>query len=221
MEFPTIQQPSAAGGAGDAAKTAAKKDVSQDDFLKLLIAQLQHQDPLNPIESQEFTVQLATFNMLDQMIKMNGNLQTMQGNQAFLGQVGAVSLIGREVTADGGAVNLKAGETAPVDYRLESKAARVTVEIRDGQGRLVRTLEAPSQDAGDQRLLWDGKEISGLAAKPGVYSFEVNAFGPNGNKLGVTARTRGIVTAVDFSAPEPLVKIGDIEIPISAVTGVH
>jgi flagellar basal-body rod modification protein FlgD len=220
MEFPIIQQSSAAG-TGDAAKSTPKKDVSQDDFLKLLIAQLQHQDPLNPMESQEFTVQLATFNMLDQMIKMNGNLATMQGSQAFLGQVGALSMIGREVTADGGAVNLKAGEAAPIHYRLESKAARVSVEIRDGQGRLVRTLEALAQEPGEQRLLWDGKDIGGLAAGPGVYTFEVNAFGSGGNKLGAVARTRGIVTAVDVSAPEPLVKIGDLEIPISAVTGVQ
>jgi flagellar basal-body rod modification protein FlgD len=218
MEFPVIQ-PSA--GAGEIAKPAAKKDVSQDDFLKLLIAQLQHQDPLNPMESQEFTVQLATFNMLDQMIKMNGNLATMQGSQAFLGQVGALSMIGREVTADGGAVNLKAGEAAPIHYRLESNAARVTVEIRDAQGRLVRVLEATAQDAGERSLLWDGKEASGLAAKAGAYTFEVKAFGAGGNNLGAAARTKGIVTAVDFSTPEPLVKIGDLEIPISAVTGVQ
>jgi flagellar basal-body rod modification protein FlgD len=219
MEFPIIQQSSAASAG--AANSTPKKDVSQDDFLKLLIAQLQHQDPLNPMDSQEFTVQLATFNMLDQMIKMNGNLENMQGKQAFLGQVGAVSLIGREVTADGGAINLKAGEAAPIHYRLDSGAARVTVEIRDGQGRLVRSLEAPAQEAGEQRILWDGKDTGGLAASPGVYSFEVNAFGAGGNRLGAAAKTKGIVTAVDVSAPEPLVKIGDLEIPISAVTGVQ
>ena len=195
--------------------------MTREDFLKLLIAQLQNQDPLKPLDNQEFATQLATFNSLDQLIGINEKLDTLQTKQLLLSQLGATSLIGKEVIAQGNKVSLNAGSETLVRYNLSVDAARVVVNLTDSNGNLVRALELGSQGAGEQTAVWDNKDSAGRTLTSGVYSFEVNAFDRSGKKIGVATRMQGVVTGLSLAGREPLLQIGGLEVPVSAVISVR
>src|ERR1700751_3794636 len=144
--------------------TPPNQIVTQDDFLKLLIAQLQNQDPLQPMDNQQFAVQLATFNSLDQLIDIDKQLGTLQTAQGTTNQFNAASLIGKEVVTSGNTVNLQSGKATPIGYQLAADAAQVVVNIQDSGGGIVRQLNAGQQNAGNQTITWDGKNASGNTA---------------------------------------------------------
>jgi flagellar basal-body rod modification protein FlgD len=206
----------------DAAKsTLTTKTVTQDDFLKLLIAQLQNQDPLQPMDNQEFAVQLATFNSLQQLIGINDKLGTLQSSQGTMNQYNAASLIGKEVVTNGNTISLQSDSPASINYQLAANAAKVVINVQDASGALVRQIQAGAQNAGDRSILWDGKDASGKAARAGLYNFEINAFDLNGKQVQALARVQGIVTGVRLDGSEPVLEIGTLQVPLSAVTSVR
>lgn len=195
--------------------------VTQDDFLKLLIVQLQNQDPLNPMDNQQFAAQLATFNSLGQLISINDKLGNMQKGQAAADQFNAASLIGKEITSDGSTVSLASGGTAKIGYQLGANASRVVIGIHDNAGKLVRQIEAGAQSAGERIVIWDGKDSSGRQVAAGLYNFDVSAFDANGKAVAAGARMRGVVTGVKFDGAGPVLQIGDVDVPLSNVTNVR
>ena len=198
-----------------------RQTVTQDDFLKLLIAQLQNQDPLQPMDNQQFAVQLATFNSLEQLIGINDKLGNLQTEQGTTNQFNAASLIGKEVETNGNRFNLTASSPAKISYQLGGNAARVVVNVEDGSGALVRQMNLGAQAMGDQSVLWDGKDTAGRAVSPGIYNFEINAFDLNGKQVQSAGRVKGTVTAVNFAGREPVLDIGGLSVPLSAVNGVR
>jgi flagellar basal-body rod modification protein FlgD len=198
-----------------------EKTVTQDDFLKLLITQLQNQDPLHPMENQEFAAQLATFNSLGQLISMNEKLGSLQNAQSLAGQFNAASLIGKEITTNGNTVSLQNGTPTEIAYQLGSSAARVVINIQNSAGGLVRQIEAGARNAGENSLLWDGKDASGHSLVSGLYKFEIDAFDAKGNKVASTGRVQGTVTGVTLDGSEPILEVGAIQVPLSSVTNVR
>ncbi|MGH7765909.1 MAG: flagellar hook assembly protein FlgD [Candidatus Binatia bacterium] len=205
---------------GAAGSVGPNQGMGRDDFLKLLIAQLQHQDPLHPLDNQEFAAQLATFNSLDQLIGINQKLDGVQLQQQFLGQLGAVSLIGKEIIAEGNQIVLASGAQPTISYSLGAAAARVVIDIKDDKGNTVRTIQTGSQGAGDQTAVWDGKDATGNALPAGTYSIEVTAFDAAGKSVAASTRTRGVVTGVSLAGGEMLLEIGGLKIPLGAVRGI-
>ena len=207
--------------ASQGSSTTAIKGLGQDDFLKLLLAQLQAQDPLKPLDNQEFAAQLATFNSLDQLIGINKKLEAVQGQQQELSQLQATALIGKEVRALGDSVSLSEGKGATLHYAINANAGRAVVNIKDKAGNLVRAIEVGSQKVGDQSVTWDGKDTAGRPLEAGTYTFEVKAFDQSGNKVGTNTFIQGLVTGVDLVGNEPLLEIGGVKVPVSAVISVH
>jgi flagellar basal-body rod modification protein FlgD len=215
-----IQSVSSTPTQAAASQPLSKQTVTQDDFLKLLIAQLQNQDPLQPMDNQQFAVQLATFNSLEQLIGINNKLGSLQTSQGATNQFNAASLIGKSITSNGNILNLQSGNPAAITYQLATNASRVVVNILDRSGALVRQMVGGGQSAGDQSVLWDGRDASGKAAPAGLYSFEVNAFDMNGKQVSASGRIKGTVTGVKLDGSEPLLEIGALQVPLSAVTSV-
>jgi len=220
MAIPGIQT-SAAAPQTQPKDPLTQQTVTQDDFLKLLIAQLQNQDPLNPMDNQEFAAQLATFNSLGQLISINDKLGGMQNAQAAAEQFNAASLIGKEITSAGSTMSLASGGTAKMGYQLGANASRVVIGIHDGAGKLVRQIEAGAQSAGEKSLTWDGRDSSGRPLAAGLYNFEVSAFDARGKAVAAGTRMKGVVTGVHFESGEPVLQIGDIDVPLSSVTNVR
>ena len=182
----------------DTPSSAPAKVLDKDDFLNLLVAQLQHQDPLNPAEGTEFTAQLAQFSSLEQLSNINNNLENMELFQTAMTNSQAVSYIGKEITAQGNAVQLESGRSAACHFELDAPAALAAVTVYDASGGFVRSFETGPLSSGRQSAVWDGTDNNGNLAAPGSYSFEVQAVDADNQSLNVTPLISSVVTGVSF-----------------------
>lgn len=185
------------------------QEMNQEDFLKLLIEQLKNQDPLKPLESTEFTAQLAQFSSLEQLFGMNDSLSTIAETLYSQGQDDILQLIGKTIKARDNAILIE-DDTVSLgsSYMLED-GADVTITIYDSNGSEVRTLNQDWQDAGEYDVSWDGRDNTGEMVGDGTYTFEVMAKDADGNDVAVTSCITGEVTGVTYEYGIPFLMIGD------------
>ncbi|MDH3885473.1 MAG: flagellar hook assembly protein FlgD [Desulfobacterales bacterium] len=183
---------------GDAQSSAPVKIMGKDDFLNMLIAQLQHQDPLNPTDGTEFTAQLAQFSSLEQLSNINDSLQNMEQFQASLIDSQAVSYIGKEITAKGNSVQLESGRPVECHFELGANAALAVISVYDASGGFVKSFETGPLNSGRQSAAWDGTDNNGNSASAGLYRFEVQALDAENQSLSVTPLISSVVTGVSF-----------------------
>jgi flagellar basal-body rod modification protein FlgD len=166
---------SAASNPAAASSTTIGKDPTEDRFLKLLIAQMKNQDPLNPLDNAQVTSQMAQINTVQGISQLNTSMASMvaqlQGTQA-------ISLPGRQVLVEGNSLVLaKTGDvlSAKGGFDLAQDVESATVEIKDGKGNVVAQLDLGAQAAGPGTFNWNGQLGSGVAAE-GKYTFAVKAY---------------------------------------------
>ena len=184
--------------AGGAQSSPAAQILGKDDFLNMLIAQLQHQDPLNPTEGTEFTAQLAQFSSLEQLNNINDSLQNMGQFQASLIDSQAVSYIGKEITAEGNSMQLESGRPVECHFELEANAALAAISVYDASGGFVTSFETGPLNSGRQSVAWDGMDTNGNSAPAGLYRFEVQALDADNQDVRVTPLISSVVTGVSF-----------------------
>jgi flagellar basal-body rod modification protein FlgD len=216
-----VQNVNAAAAASTATNPLKNQVASQDDFLKLLITQLQNQDPLQPMDNQEFAAQLATFNSLGQLIEINEKLGAVNSGQGSMNQYNAASLIGKQITSAGNQVGVSAGAASNIGYQLGANATKVEVTVFDANGEIVRRLDAGARGAGEQSLVWDGKDSTGKSVRPGVYGFDINAVDVNGKKIAASGKLQGLVTGVRLDGTEPVLEVNGVDVPLSSVIAVR
>jgi len=209
-----------AGTTTDSAATAASKTMGKDAFLKLLITQLQHQDPLNPADSTEFTSQLAQFSSLEQLSNVNDNLNTLKLYQASINNAQAVSFIGKDIVSKGKTLRVTSGQPVSCEFNLGAEAKRVAISIYDATGNFVKDIQATALKAGTQSLSWDAKDRNGNTVADGAYTFEVQAEGASGEKLDVTTYSKGTVTGVTFEDGVTYLVVDRSKVAIGDVTQV-
>ena len=203
---------------GSTELAAAQQPVlGKEDFLNLLITQLQNQDPLNPTDSTEFTAQLAPFSSLEQLSNVHGNLEQLQNFQASTNNSQAVSLLGKEITASGNFLQLSDGEPIGCDFSLGRDAAEVVVNIYDSTGEFVKAFGSEDIAAGRHTLVWDGTDRNGNPAKDGNYTFEILAADANDKNVNVTAFFTGTVDTVTFENNTPFLISGGQKIALGDV----
>ena len=188
--------------------TNPKKVLGKEDFLKLLLEQLKHQDPLNPMEGAEFTAQLAQFSSLEQLFGMNENLEGIQQVLSNENKENLIELIGKTVKADDNTILVEDGNAASGSYTLEEEAD-VAISVYDGDGIEIRRLYPGRQAAGEHNVDWDGRDDSGEMVKDGIYTFEVIAKDDAGNYVTANTYISGEVTGVTYKYGIPYLMIGD------------
>jgi len=208
------------GSEKSSAATAASKTMGKEAFLTLLITQLQHQDPLNPADSTEFTAQLAQFSSLEQLTTVNENLNTLRLYQASINNAQAVAFIGKDIVSKGKSLQVTSGQAAACEFELGADAKRVVVSIYDAAGSFVKDIQATGLEAGKQSLSWDGKDRNGNTVADGSYSFEVQAEGASAEKVDVTTYSKGRVTGVTFEDGVTYLIVGRGKVAIGDVTQV-
>ena len=198
-------------------QTAERSDqIGQEAFLTLLLTQLSHQDPLNPMDSLEFTSQLSQFSQLEQMVGLNQKLDDLLLYQSSLNSWQGVGMIDREIDAVGDWVTLDEGTAGLIGYRLYESSSQVTVEIFDGSGKLVRTLDHGARESGEHLIEWDGKDDLGNELPDGRYLVTVTG-GAEETTGTIPTFVRGVVTGVSFESTIPLLLVGGEEIPFASV----
>jgi flagellar basal-body rod modification protein FlgD len=201
----------------ESAKTEKSANgLGQDAFLKILMAQLQNQDPLKPMEGTEFTAQLAQFSSLEQLFTTNRHLESIKSGQDDSGRLDALNLIGKEVLTDGDRIALTEGTVAKAAFRID-KSASCTALITDGAGNTIRKIDLGTLEGGEHALLWDGRNNAGNLQEPGTYRFNITATDTAGDKVQVDQMVWGRVDRVSVEGQSPVAFVGEIPIDVSQI----
>jgi len=191
--------------------------LGKDAFLKLLVTQLRHQDPLSPMESAEFTSQLAQFSSLEQMSNVNTNLELLQLYQASINNSQAVGFIGKTIKALGNSIGVADGVADQIHFELAENASAVIAHIYDSHRNLVKTIQSGGLNAGEQSVEWDATDNDGNKVPDGTYTFEVIATDTDANPVSATTLITAPVSGVSFKDGTTYLLAGNQEIPIGSV----
>ena len=197
-----------------------KGELGRDQFLTLLVAQLQHQDPLNPMESTEYTAQLAQFSSLEQLFNINDNLEILQGANNEAGLDNLLDYIGKEIKSEDNEIALYNGKVSAGGVYTLEQTGNVIVSIFDTQGSEIKTIYKNDQEAGVYDVDFDGRDNNGYLIPDGYYSSAVKAVDSTGSPIEVSSGTSGLVTAVTHKGGIPYLMVGDHLINPETVTEV-
>ncbi len=194
---------------GHSQKTEEKKDpLGREAFLGMLIAQLKHQDPLNPLEGTDFTAQLAQFSMLEQQFSTNDNLKSLLGATNAKREDNLIEYIGKEVSGTAETMIVKEGKVSGGQYTME-KQADVSISIYDSKHKEVCTIYAGQRNPGTHAIQWDGKDNDGQSLADGTYTYEVMALDTLGGYVPVRTAFSGLVTGVTYENGTGYLQVGD------------
>ena len=181
--------------------------VDYNNFLKLLTAQIQNQDPLKPMDSTQFVQQLAQLSQVEQAVQTNQNLETLNSKIGTMSGLSALGMLGRPVSLASDRIELMAG-TATTTYKLAGTAASVTATITDDSGTVVRTITGLPTDGGsDQTLNWDGKNDLGTVQPDGIYHVTINAVDAKGDAISYDTHPTTSVQQVLFGSGGETLKL--------------
>lgn len=187
-----------------------------DTFLQLLTAQLQYQDPLDPMDTSQFTQQLVQYSQVEQQLNTNDKLTELISLSKSQGVNAALGYLGMEVSSETSALPLQSSSASfSVDY--EGTASTMSVSISDADGNYVRGFELSGFTSGD-RFVWDGKDSNGNVLDDGAYKVTATVYDAAGKKIDSTLNTYGVVTGVGFDADgNTVLHQGKVDVAIADV----
>jgi flagellar basal-body rod modification protein FlgD len=203
---------SAVGASGSGLTEATTSAMGREEFLRLLMAQLEHQDPMNPVENHEFVAQLATFSGLEQQILANTRLQELQLAQLSASNAQLASFIGKEVTAVGDQISIDGNRIEPIGIQLDGPAKTVEIKVRNAAGEIVYSGEHNDFKPGNHQIKWPGTDKNGSPLPDGIYSVEITAKGEGGEPVTASAVVSGVVTGVSFDNGYAELEIGELRV---------
>jgi flagellar basal-body rod modification protein FlgD len=206
-----------ATAASSAASSANATEIAGNftQFLTLLTTQLKNQNPLDPMDTNQFTQQLVQFAGVEQQLKTNDRLDSILSASQSASSASATSYIGKTVTADGSTSQLANGAAA-WSLTPARAASKAVITILDSKNNVVAT-QTTSLAAGSQTYTWNGKTSAGLTAAAGNYSIKVSATDATGASVAVDTSLTGTVDEVDLSGTTPVLMIGSQKVPLSSV----
>ena len=199
-----------------AAKAQLQLSSNFSTFLTLLTTQLKNQDPLSPMDSNQFTQQLVEFSQVEQQINSNQNLESLISLTKNQSSISAVSYLGKTLTLTDGTGALMNGE-AKWAYSLDNTATSASLIVSDAQGRTVYASPAETGE-GLHAFDWDGTNNAGVTQPPGAYMLKVIAKTSDGSTIATHVASQGTVSEVDLTGSEPLLMIGPLGVPLSKAT---
>jgi len=151
------------------AETAVRNQLGQEEFLTLMITQLQNQDPLQPMDDGQFIGQMAQFSTVEGIDSMRQSLETLSQSLTSTTALQASTMVGRSVLIDGDSALLQEGQPLKGGVELPAPISNATVRITDAGGQLVRDLPLGPRNQGVATFEWDGTKNDGSTAEPGTY----------------------------------------------------
>jgi flagellar basal-body rod modification protein FlgD len=186
-------------------------------FLTLLTSQLKNQDPLSPVDSNQFTAQLTQMAGVEQQLLTNDLLTSLLASQGANSLGGASTYIGKDATAVWAATKFADGK-ATWSYELATNAASAKLQVLDSSGKVVWEGDAPDKTSGVHDFSWDGVTKTGANAQDGsVYTLKVVAKDGLNQTVNAQVLIRGRVTGVEMYEDQPYLTIGNSIMPLSTV----
>jgi len=217
-----INNTSTSSSTASAANSSASQQLAGnfDTFLQLLTTQLQNQNPLDPLDTNQFTEQLVEFASVEQQINENTNLQTLISMQQTNEATSALQLVGSTVTVGGNAAALDNAANSSATWNLTTTTpatATVTVTSAAGTTAYSGTM---SLNAGTQSFTWNGQGSNGQTWPDGTYTLSVTATGANGQAVSVSTQVQGVVSGVNLTSTPPTLTVNGQSVQISQVTSI-
>ena len=204
------------GNASSGSSTSIANNFNQ--FLQLLTTQLKNQNPLDPLDTNQFTQQLVQFSSVEQQLKTNDTLSTLLASTKAATASNIAGFIGLNISADGATTSLADGQaTWNLTTSRAAKTAAFTISDKDGN---VVATKTGTLAAGSQGFTWDGKTSTGLVAPAGDYTIKVTALDATGQAVTVKTEVTGKVGNVDMTSATPTLVVGSIRVPVTAVKSI-
>jgi len=200
-----------------ASQPDASSEMGQESFLKLLVAQMQHQDPLNPQGNEEFIAQLAQFTSLEQLMGVNSSLGDLYAATTSMNNASMTQLLGRNVTAYSDVVPYDGEGSQELHWKAPAEAGHMSITVTDEDGKMIAREELEGVAAGDGSWVWDGKDVHGVRVPEGKYNISINAFDMNGNPLEVSSVIKGTINEMSYETGAPIPSIDGVEVSIGAI----
>ncbi len=209
---------------GSQRQTGSLQSLGKDDFLKLLITKLEYQDPLEPMQDEDFVAQLAQFSTLEQMNNIAEEiaasnewdmLQTQSLNNTM-----AAGFIGKEVKADYNGLYYDGEADPQLTYRTNEHAATVNLTIKDAEGHVVRVLTEQGVVAGTHHLNWDGRDSRGNLVDVGNYTIEATALDANGDEFEPRLSLVGLVDSVVYRDGNAYLRVKGVEVSLGHISAI-
>lgn len=197
-----------------------KLGMDKDDFLKLFVTQLQYQDPLAPQDPTAMLGQLAQLTQVEQAYNTTAALEKLLVLQNSGLAMGAVSLIGKQVTADSDQIGFNGSESATATYQAATTLTGAKLTITNGSGQVVRTVDLGTVNPGTSTYQWDGRDDQGNLVAAGAYTFAVKGTDPLGQQQYAATATTGKADGVSFLDGVAYVSIGSVVVPFSTIVSV-
>jgi flagellar basal-body rod modification protein FlgD len=196
--------------------------LGKEEFLKLLISQMQNQDPLEPMQNSEFVAQLATFSNVEQLVSVNEGITNLGTLQMAAYDTQAANYIGKDVEVLSDSVNVTIpGEQITASFQLASNADTVIVNFRNSTGDVVRSMSMGPQAAGSVSANWNTLSDSGQQVPLGAYKIDVVASDATGSPISYQTRVRGHVDGVTYESGGPELIIGNVKALVPNIIGVY
>jgi flagellar basal-body rod modification protein FlgD len=211
---PSVTPSSSGVGAAANSNAASQLAGNFDEFLKLLTTQLQHQDPLSPLDPNQFTQELVQFSSVEQQIQTNTSLSTLISLQQNAQVTSALGFLGHSVVISGTTAQLTNG-TATWNYSL-TKPATATINISDSMGKVVYSA-TQGVSPGQQTFTWNGQTSNGNVLSSGTYKISITATDANGQSVAVATQTQGVVSGVDVSQSPPALTVNGQSYPLNQI----
>ena len=202
----TVRDPLATLRRDDAASAErSATDEMGDRFLKLLVAQMQNQDPLNPLDNAQVTTQMAQINTVSGIEKLNSTMQSMAGQFTQLQMLQGVALVGRDAVVPGNALAIREGRGLG-GYQLDSAADNVRVEVLSPSGQVLDTIDMGARAAGEHRFDWTPPSSLPASAQEGLRFRVIATRGANSSEAQTLMRDR--IDAVRTGADGLVLELG-------------
>ncbi len=185
-------------GSANTATKANESVMGKQEFLTLLVAQLQNQDPLNPSDPTEFTAQLAQFSSLEQLFNLNDSMNNLVTSNANADRFATLQTIGKNVAYQDSKFQYNGESEIEIGYQLDGNASEVQLTIQRN-GSTVAVLEGTNLTKGNHFLTWDGLTDAGVPAENGQYTFAVSVTANEGESVAASPLIKSEVTGVDLT----------------------
>ena len=216
-----ITQEGSLQSAAAAATESTESVLGKEDFLRLLVAQLENQDPLQPMDNTEFITQLSQFSSLEQMISMNDSLEALTLSQSSASDGQLAAWLGKEVEFRGDTLRHPQSGPASIPVVLSESTQETTVDIRNSSGQVVRELDVGPRSAGQHTIAWDGRDSAGNLVSADSYLISVRATNSEGAQVEGVTRMRGTIDGVSYTGRGAVLEVNGSQISLDDVLAVR
>ncbi len=195
-----------------ASATTPSNQMGKEDFLKLLITQMQHQDPMNPLKNGEYIAQLAQFSSLEQMQNINDNLESSIKSDLLMAQSISNSmitaLIGKDAKVQTDTFNVKQNQETDIGFMADQPYSSAKLTIYDQNGSVVYHEDLGNAVTGENSFTWDGRDSRGNIAESGNYRVEVKLSNDDEDEKSATTFLNGNISSVKYHSGGASLQIG-------------